>query len=38
MSRDYYDVLGVTRNASDDEIKKAFRQKGETISSGRESR
>ena len=27
MSRDYYDVLGVTRNASDDEIKKAFRQK-----------
>lgn len=27
MSRDYYDVLGVTRDASDDEIKKAFRQK-----------
>ena len=27
MSRDYYDVLGVARNASDDEIKKAFRQK-----------
>ena len=27
MSRNYYDVLGVTRNASEDEIKKAFRQK-----------
>jgi molecular chaperone DnaJ len=24
--RDYYDVLGVDRNASEDEIKKAFRK------------
>ena len=25
-SKDYYDILGIPRNASDDEIKKAFRQ------------
>ena len=27
MSRDYYQVLGVGRDASDDDIKRAFRQK-----------
>ena len=27
MNRDYYDILGVARNASDDEIKRAFRKK-----------
>lgn len=27
MSRDYYDVLGVNRGASEDEIKQAYRQK-----------
>ena len=27
MANDYYDILGVDRSASDDELKKAFRQK-----------
>jgi len=26
MSKDYYNILGVQRNASGDEIKKAFRK------------
>ena len=27
MARDYYDILGINRGASEDEIKKAFRKK-----------
>ena len=31
MSRDYYATLGVPRDASDDEIKRAFRQKAKQV-------
>ena len=31
MSKDYYEVLGVSRDASQDDIKKAFRQKAREL-------
>ena len=37
QKRDYYEVLGVDRNADDATIKKAYRQLAKKISPGCES-
>ncbi len=36
--RDYYDVLGLTKSASKDEIRKAYRKLSKNVSSGFEQR
>jgi len=35
--RDYYEVLGIQKNASEDEMKKAYRQMAKKISPGSSS-
>ena len=36
--RDYYEVLGVPKDADDDALKKAYRKLGQEIPSGCQSR
>ena len=36
--RDYYEVLGVIKSASSEEIKKAYRKTSSKISSGQKQR
>ena len=37
-TRDYYDILGVARDASDDDIKRSFRKLAQQLASGRQHR